>query len=454
MRRTQYSIVGICITAICLSIVFASASCFAEQARSGNHQLEHWVINNGASEVLNGNIHAIDKASIGMGLTGTAVSNPRVINEIPTYENKLWTGFLFVAWFDIYLADDMYDIENLRCYEYEGGEVIEEATWSNDPDPFFTWTHKSPAQEVEGYTFEFDDLPDKIVDSFEPQYQTPDFFLEEGVHAFYVYAKSPTGAIGSVGVFEIWVDIHDPTIQNILPADGDVINDARPTIQATFQDNLSGIDPNSIELTITTETDTYQVLPTVDPDTGVVSYTPFEDFDDGLLTIFMSVRDKADNPSIPIFWTFTIDTVSPTGSISINNGNAATESNSMTLTIEAAEMQTEIAEMIISNDGVFDDEVWEPYVTTKENWITSTISGIKTVYVKFKDIAGNESDVFDDSIVLTVSTPNTYIIAAPPTITQDADALFKFTATIPGSEFFYKLDNGDWLIRIENGRSQ
>ena len=56
------------------------------------------------------------------------------------------------------------------------------------------------------------------------------------------------------------------------------------------------------------------------------------------------------------------------------------------------------AQMQFSNDNF----TWsdpENYATTK-NWTLSSGDGTKTVYVKFKDAAGNWSDVFSDTIIL------------------------------------------------------
>jgi hypothetical protein len=396
----------------------------------------------------------VDKAAIGMPVIGISFSNPRVINEIPTYETKLWAGFLFVNWFEFVNIDDQYDIEGLRAFRFEGGQEIQPAVWTNDPDPYFTWTYRKPDLPIDGFSFDFDVMPDKFVDTIEGEYQTPDFFLSEGVHGFYVWAKNTAGSFGAVGSFELWIDLKSPTITEILPTDGGLTNRAQPTIQATLLDNLSGIDIASLDMKITTETETYQVLPTYDPATGICSYTPAEELEDGLVTVFLSAKDVAGNASIPLFWTFTVDTKSPSGTIIINGGAPSTASNKVTIELSAEELETEIEAMMISNDGIFDDEVWEAFIPAKANWFLEPTAGVKTVYVKFKDIAGNESEVFDDSIVLMVSSPNTYIVSAPPTITQADIAKFVFMATEAGSSFYYKLDNNEWVGPIEESEAE
>ncbi|MFC1808619.1 hypothetical protein ACFL3D_00665 [Candidatus Omnitrophota bacterium] len=427
------------------SVLLTFTAYAAYQAEGNQLRLENWVLNSGAIEKMEGDlVFAMGQATIGQPVIGIAVSDPRIINEIPTYENKLWTGFLFVNWFESVSIDDQYDIIGLEAFRYEGGAEIEEATWINDPDPYFSWAYRKPDLPIDGFSYDFDILPDKFVDTVEPEYQTPDFYLSEGIHGFYVWAKNTAGSFGAVGAFEIWVDLRAPTITEILPADGGMSKLGQPTIQATVLDNLSGIDLASVDMKITTETETYQVLPNYDPNTGICSYEPIESLSDGLVTVFLSAKDIAGNESIPLFWTFTIDTQSPSGSIMINGGASSTESNKVMLTLSAEELETEIDAMMISNDGVFDDEIWEPFVPVKSNWFLDTVAGVKTVYVKFKDIAGNQSDVFNDSIVLTISSPNTYIVSAPPTITQTDIAKFVFMATEVGSSFYYRLDSAEW----------
>ena len=195
---------------------------------------------------------------------------------------------------------------------------------------------------------------------------------------------------------------------------------------------------------IATPYETYTVNPVYDAGTGVMSYTPAEDLPEGLITVQFRIDDVAGNSSTPLLWSFTVDSESPTGSIKINSGLPSTISNFVTLNIEAIELSTAIDSMMISNDGVFDTEVWQPYNTTVTNWELTPTPGIKTVYIKFRDLADNESDTYDDSIVLVLDAPNTFITSAPPSQTEDVNATFEFISTIPGASFSYKLNNDPW----------
>ena len=100
--------------------------------------------------------------------------------------------------------------------------------------------------------------------------------------------------------------------------------------------------------------------------------------------------------------------------------------------------------MSISNDGVFDTEGWEAFSTKKDNWMLPAISGTRKVYVKFKDTAGNESAIFNDTIELIIIAPDTIITSGPSLLTKSTDALFTFKATVDACVFRWKFDDEEW----------
>jgi len=100
------------------------------------------------------------------------------------------------------------------------------------------------------------------------------------------------------------------------------------------------------------------------------------------------------------------DTTPPTDtSIVIAGGAVTTGATAVTLTLGA----TGATQMTISNDPAFTGAVWETYATSK-SWTLTAGNGVKTVYAKFKDAAGNVSTAVSDTIThssgATVTTPN------------------------------------------------
>jgi hypothetical protein len=63
-----------------------------------------------------------------------------------------------------------------------------------------------------------------------------------------------------------------------------------------------------------------------------------------------------------------------------------------------------VAEMLISNDAGFGNAAWEPFQRTR-SWLLEPENGLATVYVRFRDGAGNVSPNAFDSIEFVDATP-------------------------------------------------
>jgi hypothetical protein len=94
----------------------------------------------------------------------------------------------------------------------------------------------------------------------------------------------------------------------------------------------------------------------------------------------------------------------PTGSILINSGAAYTTSLPVTLTLSATDDSGAVSSMRFSNDGASWSS-WEGYSTSK-SWTLNSGDGLKTVYVQFKDGAGNASASYSDTIILDSTPPS------------------------------------------------
>jgi len=121
-------------------------------------------------------------------------------------------------------------------------------------------------------------------------------------------------------------------------------------------------------------------------------------------TLKFFARDIAGNSETVKTETYTIDTTLPTGTITINGGAASTNSTSVTLTLSCSDAYG-CSQMQFSNDDVTYSTPGA-YAATKA-WTLTSGDGIRTVYVKFKDTAGNCSAAFSDTILLDTSAPTT-----------------------------------------------
>lgn len=134
-------------------------------------------------------------------------------------------------------------------------------------------------------------------------------------------------------------------------------------------------------------------------------------------TISSRATDNAGNVQSPVnSIIFNYDITAPTGTISINNNATVTNSYLVTLTLAS----TDAAQMMVSNDANFTSASWEEFATTRSWSLTAGDKTTKTVYVKFKDTAGNISTVYSDTIYLNLDTSNVVasnIIVGTQTIT-------------------------------------
>lgn len=129
-------------------------------------------------------------------------------------------------------------------------------------------------------------------------------------------------------------------------------------------------------------------------------------------TIQITARDMAGNQSQPVQQMITVpggtarDTVPPTGSLNINSGARITNNYQVTLFLSATDNSSGAISVQFSNDGWS----WSPWevLTPSKLWYLSAGDGVKTVYVRFQDRAGNISPAYSATIVLDTKAPTIY----------------------------------------------
>ncbi|MDQ8736047.1 S-layer homology domain-containing protein [Paenibacillus sp. LHD-38] len=129
--------------------------------------------------------------------------------------------------------------------------------------------------------------------------------------------------------------------------------------------------------------------------------------------------------------TFTIDKTSPNGSVVIAGGAAKTNSASVSLAVTGTDAQA--LTMQFSNDHT----TWstaEPFSSSKA-WSIAGGDGIKTVYLKLTDEAGNAAE-FNDTVTLDTTAPVITGIANGDVVNRDVTLSFdEGTAQLNGEAF-------------------
>uniref|UniRef100_A0A831XM16 Transcription factor n=1 Tax=Geobacter metallireducens TaxID=28232 RepID=A0A831XM16_GEOME len=118
----------------------------------------------------------------------------------------------------------------------------------------------------------------------------------------------------------------------------------------------------------------------------------------------------------------------PTGSVVINGGAATTGSATVTLTLSASDDSGSVAQMSFSKDGVYFFP-YETYATTRQVSLVNG-PGANTIYVRFRDAAGNVSPIYSDNIILDTTPPaGTVVINGGATYATSITAALALSAT-------------------------
>jgi hypothetical protein len=124
--------------------------------------------------------------------------------------------------------------------------------------------------------------------------------------------------------------------------------------------------------------------------------------EDGPKTIFLRLKDKAGNISTPISAHIILDRTAPEGMVLINNGarwlNNPAKRATLLLSSKGA------SEVIVAHNSSFNAVKWEPVKPTM-GWTFEGDDGLKKVFAKFRDEAGNESGIVEASIMLDTKAP-------------------------------------------------
>jgi PKD repeat protein len=227
----------------------------------------------------------------------------------------------------------------------------------------------------------------------------------------YTTSKSWTLPPGD-GTKTVYYQIKDIAgLVSITYSDTVVLDTTSPSGSITINDGAAYTTTTSVTLTLSA-TDETSGISEMRFSNDNTAYTEWQAYatskswtlqdGDGTKTVYVQFRDHAGLIST-YSDAITLDTQRPTGSITIAEGAAYTNSSVVTLTLSATDATSGIAQMRFSNDGT-EWSSWESYSTSKA-WTLTTGDGTKTVYVQFKDNAGLTSQSYQDTIILDTTNP-------------------------------------------------
>ena len=177
-------------------------------------------------------------------------------------------------------------------------------------------------------------------------------------------------------------------------------------------------------------------ITTVSPaiDQGNDSGAPTTDYDAAVRSI---VDIGADEMVTPII-----------GTVVINNGAAATNSRSVALTFSATSTDGAVTGRRLSWNNGATWSGWKPYTANAAPTIPKGLDGIKTVSVQFRDVAGNVSLTYTDTIILDRVVPTGEVVingGAASTANRDVTLTFSATDTAtPVTKMRWSWTNAAW----------
>ncbi|GAA4842114.1 hypothetical protein GCM10023331_28880 [Algivirga pacifica] len=230
------------------------------------------------------------------------------------------------------------------------------------------------------------------------------FLPGDGEKFVYVKFRDPAHNESDVAKTKVILDSQPPEVSGIkIMAEGVVINNKD---KKKYLKN----DTYTVDLELEAEGAMFMMIANNPAFTGArwEQYKPqkvgwvFEK-SEGLKTVYAKFMDRARNVTPVISDEVVIDNTPPmAGKLVINND--ATYTNHKDKRVKLNLTVAEGDSMMISNRPTFEEAEWESFVQQKA-WTLEGDDDIKTVYVKYKDIAGNVSEVYEDNIILDRQPP-------------------------------------------------
>jgi hypothetical protein len=226
----------------------------------------------------------------------------------------------------------------------------------------------------------------------------PDWTLLPGDGEKIVYAmfRDPAGNATEIVSSKIILDMTPPSGELIINGGNKVTNhpDGVVKLQINHDKDVIGM-----QLTNLPNFEEVKLMPLE----KTIEDWRLDDREQGLKTVFLRLQDKAGNYSKVITSSIILDHTPPTDcELVINNNDPYIRNQNKRV---ALSLRAEGAsDMLISNDESMEGAEWVPFKTAVA-WTLDGPEGIHYVHVKFKDAAGNESEVISKSLKSDFSPP-------------------------------------------------
>lgn len=219
-----------------------------------------------------------------------------------------------------------------------------------------------------------------------------------------------------------------PVITITAPTEGAMLPNNKPTITWTVIDDDSGVNPDSIKLTIDSTVITAdKISKTLSSGTYTCSYTPATALADGSHTIKFDASDYDGNAAAQKSVTFKIDTVPPALTVSSPVDNLVTNKSNITVQGTTNDATTSPVTLTIRLNGGTAQEVTVNSDGSFSKSLTLT-NGNNTIVITATDGAGKST-----TVTRTVTLDTTPPVISSITITPnpvDSGATYVISVTV------------------------
>ncbi len=190
---------------------------------------------------------------------------------------------------------------------------------------------------------------------------------------------------------QILVDSSGPVGAVSIVGDAEYVNSQTVSLQLDAEDELLDVESMMISNYEDFESAVWE------------SYSQTKEWSltegEGEKLIYVKFKDEAGNVSGVSTLRLLLTSEAVKGGVTINGGEKYTNDREVILNMNIRSQTAPVASMIIGHDIGFTNSSWETY-KTERNWTLTDGDGIKFVYVKYIDQAGNESQIYIGSIIL------------------------------------------------------
>ncbi|MBU0574035.1 MAG: Ig-like domain-containing protein [Candidatus Margulisbacteria bacterium] len=287
-------------------------------------------------------------------------------------------------------------------------------TATNDATPTFLWTHAGDnLSGIASYEVRVDGTSEAIVADVTAY--TPTTALTEASHTWEVRARDGAGNWGNFSTFESFsVDLTTPEVTGIVLLDS-VRNDRTYSNTLTLTVEAQGVTGSPSHMRMA------QDAGFTDNDSGWLAYAQSTEYaltaGEGTREVYYYLKDAAGNTTEVVSSNIIIDTLHPSvESIALTNtyDGGSVYTRSATISLEASGVSAEAVSMQIAEDIDFttNPTAWLVYDPSYEYTLVGS-DGTREVYYKVRDIASNESNTVNSSIILDTTPPTQVVLSSP-----------------------------------------